>query len=277
MTLATAFAMLVPPAVASASHHFVKISEVYPGSPSSPTSDFVELQMYSPGQNFFSSADLVLYSAAGNPTTIELVDVANGTSQRTLLAGTAQTETIFSLQADVESVNVSLTNNGGGVCLTSSVLKSPIDCVAWGTVTLPSAGLSAPAITDGTSLWREPTRGCNTLLEAGDDTNSSRADFSEAFSMPQPNSAAPTSSSCPNTTFTSTPEKRTKDRTPTFTMTGGDEYECKIDAEPFDRCFSPYRPGRQSIGEHRVQVRATEADGSRDGTPARFTWRIIPR
>ncbi len=42
--------LLAPPALAT--FHEMMIREVYPGSGASPNSEYVELQMWAPGQNF---------------------------------------------------------------------------------------------------------------------------------------------------------------------------------------------------------------------------------
>jgi hypothetical protein len=168
-----------------------------------------------------------------------------------------------------------MANSGGGVCLVSTTFPSPIDCVAWGTATVPGAGTPEPEIPAGSSLERSIVAGCNTLLEPGDDTGSSAADFAPAFPFPEPNSAIPTESACPNTEITKKPKARTKDRTPTFEFSGGDGFECNLDSGGFEECESPYEPGRLKRGKHTIEVRATETDGSRDGTPAKYSWKIV--
>lgn len=276
--IAAAAMLLSLAPVARADHHFVKISEVFPGTISQPGAEFVELQMYSPGQNNFApGASLTFYNGAGGTASnLDLSDVASGADQRTMLAGTATMESMFTVAADREYAGDNMSNSGGGVCLVSeSFLPSLVDCVAWGTATVSGAGASAPAIPDGSSLERSIAAGCNTLLEPGDDTGSSIADFAPAFPFPEPNGALPTESLCPNTEITRKPKARTKDRTPTFEFAGGDGFECNLDSGGFEECDSPYEPGRLKRGKHTISVRATETDGSRDGTPAKYAWKIV--
>jgi len=270
-----AAAVLAMTPSALADHHFVSISEVFPGTTAQPGAEFVELQMYAAGQNNFSPAtDLVFYNAAGGAaSTHDLPDVASGATQRTLLAGTTSMETMFTVSADSEYSGDSLANAGGGVCLVSSTFGS-VDCVAWGTATVPGAGTSAAAIPDGSSLERSLGSGCNTLLEPSDDTGSSLDDFAAAFPDPRPNSGPPTESSCPNTTITKKPKTKSKDRKPTFEFSGATDFECDLDEEGFEDCTSPYEPGKLSKGKHTIAVRATEADGSIDGSPATYEWTI---
>lgn len=263
---------------AQGDHHFVSISEVFPGTAGQPGADFVELRMYSSGQeNFHPATDLVFYnSAGGTAATLDLLDVDSGDSQRTLLAGTPAMESLFGVQADTEYSADLIANAGGGVCLVSSVFGT-IDCVAWGAANVAGAGTSAPAIAPGASLARSMARGCNTLLEAGDDTGSSADDFGTAVASPEPNSAAPLQSSCPNTRITKKPAKRSTDRTPKFKFSGGDDYDCSLDGDAYSACGSPFKPGRLARGKHKLKVFASEPDGSVDGTPAKYGWRIKRR
>src|SRR5947207_492631 len=50
---------------ASATFHLVKVREVYAGSTTDPTAQYVELQMYSAGQVFLSGHTLSVYDATG--------------------------------------------------------------------------------------------------------------------------------------------------------------------------------------------------------------------
>ena len=73
------------------------------------------------------------------------------------------------------------------------------------------------------------------------------------------------------------PKAKTTDKTPKFEFSGGDDYECNLDNEGFDPCDNPYAPGRLSRGKHSLKVRATETDGSVDGTPAKYSWKIVKK
>ena len=277
IALATGAGIVAFAPAAQADHHLVSISEVFPGTSDQPGADFVELQMYSSLQNNFGpAASLTFYNASsGTVSNLDLSDVTSGLNQRTLLAGTSTMETTFTVQADREYAGDLLSNAGGGVCLVSDTFPSPIDCVAWGTATVAGAGASEAAIPDGSSIVRSIARGCNTLLEPSDDSGSSLADFAPAFPTPQPNSQTGINSNCPNTQITKRPKAKSTDRTPKFEFVGGDDYDCKLDSEPFSECSNPYKPDRLSFGEHKLQVRATETDGSVDGTPAKYSWKIV--
>lgn len=277
--IAAAAILLSLAPTAQADHHEVKITEVFPGTSDQPTAEFVELQMYAAGQNNFApAASLTFYNASGGTSSnLDLTDVANGSNQRTVLVGTTAMETLFGKQADREYTSTNLANAGGGVCLItdSPLFASPIDCVAWGTATVNGAGASETAIPDGSSIARDITANCNTLLERLDDTGSSLADFAPAFPAPQVNSDVGPNSTCPNTQITKKPKARTKDRTPKFEFSGGDDYDCNLDGAGFEDCGPTYAPGRMSRGKHKLEVRARQFDGSIDGTPAKYTWKIV--
>ena len=126
---------------------------------------------------------------------------------------------------------------GGAVCWEA------LDCVSWGNFsgTLPSSGRppARPAgIPDGMALRRTIAAGCATLLEAGDDTHNSAADFDAVFPGPRPNSVPPTEHACggrrrrggggpgkraPRRPSGASPPKKTPDRTPTFRFTSDDD------------------------------------------------------
>ena len=74
------------------------------------------------------------------------------------------------------------------------------------------------------------------------------------------------------------PPKRTRKRLAKFTFTSsepGSDFECKFDKKPFRGCKSPLRR-RVKVGKHRFAVRAIDAQGRVDATPAIFRWRVIP-
>ena len=140
------------------------------------------------------------------------------------------------------------------------------------------------------ALRRKIGAGCATLLEAGDDTNNSAADFEAVFPSPRPNSVTPTEHACarprpgrrlgaPQTTLRRKPPKRTTDRTPTFRFTSnqsGATFECRLDSKPFRACRSPFTTKKLSFGGHTFKVRAVlGAGGQVDGSPASFTFKVL--
>jgi len=275
LTAALIAAGVAAPA-ANADHHLMKIREVYPGTVASPGSEFVELQMHSPSQTNLSPSRLDFYSSTGTVTSVgPLLDVDSGDSQRTALIGTTAAASDFGVALDFVYAGDDMAPAGGAACFESTLSFGRIDCVRWGTMTGAPAGTGSPegAIPDGSSIERSIAPGCPTLLEDGDDTNDSAADFAPATPSPRANATAPTESRCPQTTITKKPRARTQDRTPTFKFTSqpdGFEFECKLDGGEFAACDSPFKPGSLSRGKHKFRVAA-----GGDPTPAKHNWKIV--
>ena len=196
--------MLAAPA--SATFHLMKIREVYPGSAAAPNSDYVVLQMTASGQNFVNGHEITLYGAGGSLTaTITMnATLGAGANQSTILLGGSGYAAAFpgGPGADFSDAALDLSPAGGAVCYPDGV---PADCVSWGSFTPPVGGLPSPSapnaspggIADGKALTRSISAGCASLLESGDDTNSSAADFSEASPAPRGNATPPSEHACP--------------------------------------------------------------------------------
>jgi hypothetical protein len=291
-------------APASATFHLMQIREVYPGSSTAPEAEYVELQMWQPGQNLVEGHFLRSYDAAGNVsgTSSFTHDVTGTANQSTLLLATPQAEAQFGVAADASLAAGSLSPAGGAVCWET------IDCVAWGnfsgTLPSPAGAPAAPAgIPDGMALRRSISRGCATLLDPPDDSDNSAADFATVFPTPRPNSMPPTEQPCTpgsggsggagtgggnpgaagptgtiDTTLRRHPPRRTHDRTPTFRFAASDNgarFECRLDGKPYRRCRSPFTAKPLAVGRHRFLVRAGSG-GEVDQTPASWRFRVLP-
>lgn len=187
--LAAGLVAAAPPA--SADFHLMVISEVSDGTALDSNEDFVELQMFSPGQTQVMGHTITTYDASGNLQTTYTLDanVLNGQSQRTILIGS------LGVQEDLtETMNIP---SDGAVCFAN------VDCVAYGTITnftnltSPVTAAFPTAMPLDNSLQRRITAGCPTFLEASDDTNNSASDFFAAAPTPRNNSATPTETPCP--------------------------------------------------------------------------------
>jgi len=263
-------------ASASATFHLMSVSEVFPGSTAAPAQDFVELQMYSSGQNFVNTHKITVYAANGTvaDTFTFPASVSNGENQRTILVGAAGTVAGV-IPDQVDAGLASMDPNGGAVCWET------LDCVSWGTFAgtglVPSAGTPASAISDGSSLTRSITPACATMLDAADDTNDSATDFSLATPSPRNNAGTITETPCPNTAITAGPSGKTTDRTPTFkfkSIPAGAGFECRVDANAFVSCTSPDTLPKLMPGSHTFKVRALNGP-SIDPTPASQRFKVV--
>jgi archaellum component FlaF (FlaF/FlaG flagellin family) len=76
----------------------------------------------------------------------------------------------------------------------------------------------------------------------------------------------------PNTTITSGPSGNTTDRTPTFRFSSseptGATFQCRLDSAAFSACSSPKTYSTLAFGSHTFRVRAIDAAGNADPSPA---------
>jgi hypothetical protein len=287
---------------AIATFHEMMIREVYPGSAAHPNSEYVELQMWAPGQNLVGGHQISVYNAAGSAvgTATFAHDVAGDANQSTLVAATPEAEAEFGLGADAAMPPGLLDPAGGAVCWES------LDCASWGSFSgaapSPTGSPASPgAIPDGMALRRTIEPGCATLLERGDDRDNSAADFAAVFPGPRPNSVSPSEHACssqaaagggsanpgsspigaarkrPQTRISSGPGHWIHDSTPTFRFTSsvaGSTYLCKLDGPRFKRCHSPFTTPRLRPGRHVFKVKARSPHGPADNTPATYAFRV---
>jgi subtilisin family serine protease len=81
----------------------------------------------------------------------------------------------------------------------------------------------------------------------------------------------------PDTLITSGPTGTTKQTSASFSFTStesGSTFECKLDAGAFGSCSSPKTYSSLSEGAHTFSVRATDAAGNADQTPASRTFTV---
>jgi hypothetical protein len=290
---------LASPAAASATFHEMSIRELYPGSVAQPESEYVELQMWAPGQNLVGGHVLKTYNASGGVTSANTFagDVSGSANQSTILLATADAEAEFGVSSDTALSPGKLDPAGGAVCWEN------LDCVSWGSFSgsLPSpAGTPAAAIPDGMALRRTIAPGCATLLEPTDDRDNSAADFAAVFPAPRPNSVAPSERRCPGgsegglgsegsagssqkgapqTTLRRKPGRKSRDRMPTFSFASDEagSFQCKLDGKPFRACRSPFTTKPLAFGHHVFKVRARDDSGKLDPSPASYGFKIVAK
>jgi glucose/arabinose dehydrogenase len=91
----------------------------------------------------------------------------------------------------------------------------------------------------------------------------------------------------PNTTISSGPSGTTKLNSATFSFSGTDnvtpaanlKFECKLDSAAFSACSAPNQQNYTGLakGSHTFSVRAKDAAGNIDASPASRTWKVVAR
>jgi hypothetical protein len=83
--------------------------------------------------------------------------------------------------------------------------------------------------------------------------------------------------SAPDTSLLSTPTNPTTSTSATFTFNSSETpiaHECRLDGAAFATCTSPQNYSTLATGSHTFDVRAVDAAGNVDPTPASYTWTI---
>jgi hypothetical protein len=282
--------------VASASFHLVSIRAVHAGTGAVGDPDYVELQMYAPGQNLVGGHTIRTYDGGGGQLTDYTLpaNVGNGDNQRTILiANGAMTPTPDATAggggSGTGNMNVNNGAAGGAVCWAVDSVTPPsgVDCVSYGafpgfTAGAPSpTGTPAAVLENGNTLVRTITPNCLTALDAADDTNNSAADFSlvSGFGTPRNNATTPTEQTCPETSIDKGPKKKVKTKkkkakvTFKFSAAGATSFECKLDKADFELCSSPDKL-KAKKGKHSFQVRGINSGGGVDPSPATQDFKV---
>jgi hypothetical protein len=158
---------------AAADFHLMKVDEVFAGTGSDATADFVELEMVAEGQGNVSGHPLQLFDASGVRFDCDLpADVPNDNAGDEILFATAAAEATLPVNADFV-IPPMLDGSSGAACFAG------VDCVSWGSFggTTPSpAGTPFPGgIPGGQSIDRVV------------DTNNSAVDFTTVAPNPETN------------------------------------------------------------------------------------------
>ena len=117
-----------------------------------------------------------------------------------------------------------------------------------------------------------------TTLSDGPHTFTVRATDAAGLTDPTPASRSFTvDTATPNTAIDEGPNGATRQTTPQFTFFAsepGSSFECRVDAGAFEPCTTPHTLATLTDGEHTFSVRATDAAGNTDQTPATRTFTV---
>src|SRR3954453_4962261 len=114
-------------------------------------------------------------------------------------------------------------------------------------------------------------------LPDGDHTITVQARFDTLSHATPPSRDFTIDTNAPETTITKAPGATTHQRTPKFKFTSDEAgtFECKVDHHRnWKSCSSPDSTGKLSFGKHKFKVRAIDAAGNKDASPAKTKFKV---
>jgi hypothetical protein len=90
----------------------------------------------------------------------------------------------------------------------------------------------------------------------------------------------PEDTDAPDTEITKQPKRKTTKRKAKLKFSSseaGSTFECKLDKKPFKPCESPFKKKVKAGKKHKFLVRATDATGNTDPTPAKAKWKVLEK
>ncbi|NVJ19810.1 OmpA family protein [Myxococcus sp. AM011] len=173
------------------------------------------------------------------------------------------------------TTSVSITTPADGSTVTNPVVTYSGTTEPGATVTVVVDGTTVGTATAGADgTWSVPVTtplfdGPHTVTATATDTSGNTATDTNTFTV----------DSVPDTRITASPPVNTASTDAEFSfnsVTGDprDTFECSLDGAPFALCTSPINFTGLPEGTHTFQVRAVDADGDVDPTPANFIWSI---
>jgi hypothetical protein len=161
--------------------------------------------------------------------------------------------------------------SGGTVYTKSSGYNAPSFATGLGTPFIALA--SDPKINNVTSAKQTVNSTSGLLVEASDDSTR----FYVHNFLTLGGSTPPPDTTPPETTINSGPSGTVTATAADFTFSAseaGSTFECRIDGGAWGSCTPPKSYSALQAGDHTFDVRATDAAGNTDQTPASRTWTI---
>jgi hypothetical protein len=152
-------------------------------------------------------------------------------------------------------------------------LFTAADCSGAPLVTGAAAGFASPGLT--ISVADNSTTTVYARASSALDSDGPSA-CSPGFTYAESTPAGGGDTTAPETTIAK-PIKRTTDRTPKFSFTSseaGSRFECRVDKAAFAACASPFTTKKLKRGKHTFEVRAIDAAGNADQSPAKDAFKV---
>ena len=246
-----------------------------PGSPSNDTTPNFTFSSSEPGSTFECRIDGGAWTACSSPDTISPA-LSAGTHTFDVRA----TDVAANTDASPASYTWTIDLTAPNTTIDSSPSDPSNDATPTFAFSATEPGSTFDCRVDGGS-WT-PCTSPDTIspaLGAGSHTFDVRATDQAGNTDGTPASSTWTVDlAAPNTTLGSSPNDPSNDTTPSFSFSsseGGSTFECRIDGGSWSPCASPdtISPAL-AAGSHTFDVRATDAAGNTDGTPASYTWTV---
>ena len=154
------------------------------------------------------------------------------------------------------------------------------------TVTIPNSVMSIGdgafydnALTTVTFLGNAPTAGTEVFGINVGLTSVTRSSTATGWGATWSGVPVVTDELPPETTLDVTPNSTTSSLVASFEFSGSDDlspvtFECSVDGGSYVSCASPFSTSTLGVGPHMFAVRAVDAVGNIDPTPASYTWTI---
>jgi hypothetical protein len=192
---------------------------------------------------------------------------------------------------NIDDVSARTLSSGPAVATMTSSAYDSTFANSGGSVTDPGVGTninSSPLFVDAPADDFHQLPGSPTV-DAG--TTDPRTGTTDVDGEPRPQGAAidigadelPAAApdlTAPATSIDRGPRRRTRRRTARLVFSSsepGGSFECSLDGRAFNSCSSPKVYSRLRRGGHRFAVRAIDAAGNVDTTPATINWRVTRR
>jgi CSLREA domain-containing protein len=224
------------------------------------------------GSTYECSLDNAAFAACTSPQAYTSLSVGSHTFRVRAIDAAGNVDTTpathsWTILSDTTAPNTTLASGGPPFSFTSSESNSTFECSLdgspWTSCTSPHALSGLPA---GSHTFRVRARD---LAGNVDGTPASRT-----WTVQAPDTTPP------QTTFgTGAPASPTTSTSASFSFTSsesGSTFECSLDGAAFEGCTSPRSYSGLSVASHEFRVRARDAAGNVDATPATHTWTIAP-
>jgi hypothetical protein len=153
----------------------------------------------------------------------------------------------------------------------NGALSNP-SCIEATAGPVAGCGGTAPGLSDARGIAVSPD-GASVYAVAQNDEAIVRFDRELP---PPPDGGGPDDTTPPDTQITAGPRKKERKGKASFSFSStepGSTFECKLDGGAFEPCTSPHGV-KVKKGKHGFEVRAQDASGNVDPTPATQDWKV---